>query len=36
MGAVLNKVDMSALRRFESSREEYYSAKYYSRYALRD
>jgi succinoglycan biosynthesis transport protein ExoP len=36
MGAVLNKVDMSALGRFESSREEYYSAKYYSRYALHD
>jgi polysaccharide biosynthesis transport protein len=32
MGAVLNKVDMSALRRFESSQEDYYSDKYYSRY----
>ena len=36
MGAVLNKVDMSALRRFENSREDYYSDKYYSRYALQD
>lgn len=36
MGTALNKVDMTALRRFENNREDYYSDKYYSRYALHD
>ena len=32
LGVVLNKVDMSALGRFESNRGNYYHNKYYSRY----
>jgi succinoglycan biosynthesis transport protein ExoP len=36
VGAVLNKVDMAALRRFETNRDDYYSEKYYSRYGIKD